>query len=288
MRLLCGSSNPALCVSLQNEMGIGAVKAEVRRFPDTELYCRLLDTVKGEDIVLVQSTYPDANALEFLILARLLRDQGAAHVTGVIPYFGYARQDRVFRQGESFTARTMALLLSECIDDVVSVNLHKEATLSEFGPGIRTANVSVMRSIGEFMKGRADLVLSPDKGAIPYAREAAGAAGCPYDNLEKTRIDGSNVVMAEKDMDVRGRSVCIVDDIIATGGTIARASEALRAKGAAKVYACCAHGLFTGGGIERLSPLLDGLHSSDTIENGTTSYSAARPIAERIRHWRGA
>jgi ribose-phosphate pyrophosphokinase len=285
LRLLCGSSNPALCGSIGTELGIGSVKAEIRRFPDGELYSRLLDTVRGEDIILVQSTYPDLNALEFLILGRLLKDQGAAHVTGVVPYFGYARQDRTFKPGESFTARTMALLISECVDQVICVNLHKEATLNEFKKGVRTANVSVMSCIGEFMRGKADLILSPDKGAIPYAREAAAAAACPFDNLEKTRIDGSNVVIAEKDLDVKGRSVCIVDDIIATGGTIAKASEALRRNGASRVYACCAHGLFTGGGIEKLTPVMDGLHSSDTIQNPTSSYSAARPIADIIKGW---
>ncbi|MGA1793101.1 MAG: ribose-phosphate diphosphokinase [Thermoplasmatota archaeon] len=288
MRILHGSSNPALAENLAEVLGIGIVERELKRFPDGELYVRLLEDIEGEDIVLVQSTYPDHNALEFLLLSGLARDRGARSVIGVVPYYGYARQDRVFREGESFSARTMARHIQKDIDHVICVNLHKEATLSEFD-GVRTAsNVSVMGVVGEFLRNSGvDFVLSPDKGAIDYAKEAAETAGCRFDNLEKTRIDGNTVVMTPKELDVKGKIVCIVDDIIATGGTILRAQETLRGQGAREVLACCAHGLFTGGGRERLGPVLDGLYSSDTIENPASSFSAAVPIARRIREIMG-
>ncbi len=284
MKLLCGSSNPALSAKLANALGCPIVPAEIKRFPDGELYTRLLEPVRGEDLVIVQSTYPDHNALEMLILSSLARDQGAKSVMGVIPYFGYARQDRVFKEGESFTARTMLRHLELALDHIICVNLHKEATLRELSrPGSGT-NVSVMGEIGSFLKTKGiDMVLSPDKGAIAYAREAAVTAECPYDNLEKTRLDGMSVVMAPKDLDVRGKRIAIVDDIIATGGTIVKAQEMLRAQGASRVVACCAHGLFTSGGLEKLRPVLDGVLSSDTIEGATNGYSAAGPIARAVK-----
>jgi ribose-phosphate pyrophosphokinase len=288
MRILHGSSNPALAENLAEILGVSMINRDLKRFPDGELYLRLRDEIKDEDIILVQSTYPDDNAVEFLLLARLARDVGARSVIGVIPYYGYARQDRVFKEGESFSARTMAHHLQLDMDHVICVNLHKEDTLSEFSTVKSASNVSVMRTIGEFLKNtNVDLVLSPDKGAIGYAKETANVIGCDFDNLEKTRIDGTRVVMTPKDLDVHGKIVCIVDDIIATGGTIQRAQETLRDQGAKEVYACCAHGLFTGGGKERLEPILDGLFSSDTIENTTSSFSAAMAVAQRIKEIQG-
>ena len=287
MRILCGSSNPSLCASLSKELDVRILNTDIRRFPDGELYARLLEDIDGETALVVQSTYPDHNTVEMLMLSSMARDNGASRVIGIIPYFGYARQDRVFKEGESFAARTMARHLSLSLNDVICVNLHKQATLEEFGEGFRRRNVSVMGELGAMMKGKTDLVLSPDKGAIPYAAEAASNAGCPFDHLEKTRIDGSTVTMAKKEMDVAGKTVCIVDDIIATGSTIARAAEALREHGAIKVFACCAHGLFTGGGRERLEPVLDGLFSSDTIEGPTNAFSASVPIARAVRELTG-
>jgi len=284
MRVLEGSSNPGLSVAISNILGTDPILRDIRRFPDGEVYCRILEPIEDEDVILVQSTYPDNNAIETLILAGLVKDLGASSVTGVIPYYGYARQDMVFNEGESFTARTMAMHLQLSMDNIVCINLHKEKTLEQFTTLENRTNVSVMGEIGSYLKGLdVDFILSPDKGASGYANEAAEAAGCDYDNLEKTRIDGETVKMAPKDLDVDGKIVAIVDDIIATGGTILRAQEALREQGAKKVYAGCAHGLFTGGGISRLKPVLNGLFSSDTIENPTTKLSAAVPVVDHLR-----
>ncbi len=284
MRVLEGSSNPGLAVAISNILGTDPILKDIRRFPDGEVYCRILEPIEDEDVILVQSTYPDNNAIETLILASLAKDLGASSVTGVIPYYGYARQDMVFNEGESFTARTMARHLQLSMDNMVCINLHKERTLEQFTTVENRTNVSVMGEIGTYLKGLdVDFILSPDMGAIGYAKEAAEAAGCDYNNLEKTRIDGETVKMSPKELDVDGKIVAIVDDIIATGGTILRAQEALRAQGAKKVYAGCAHGLFTGGGISRLKPVLNGLFSSDTIENPTTKLSAAVPVVDYLR-----
>jgi ribose-phosphate pyrophosphokinase len=284
MRILQGTSNPSLAENLSQILDAPSIDAELRRFPDGELYCRLFEDIRGEEVILVQSTYPDHNALEYIILSGLLKDQGAKTVLGVIPYFGYARQDRVFKEGESFTARTMSRHIQMSTDHVICVNLHKEAILREFTGTVSASNVSVMGVIGQFLRNSGvDFVLSPDKGAIGYAEEAAEAIGCGYDNLEKTRVDGRTVVMTPKELHVEGRNVAIVDDIIATGGTIMRAQETLRGQGAGSVIAACTHGLFTGGGLDRLRPILDGLFSSDTIENPTSSFSAGAPVAEAVR-----
>jgi len=275
MLLLSGTSNGRLSKKLANGLGIDLVDVDIHRFPDGELYARLISDVRGQKVILVQSTFPDKNALEFFILSGLLKDQGAKRVVGVIPYYGYARQDRVFKPGESLTARTMARLISTSCDEVYCVNLHKESITDHFGTEI-AKNVSVMRDAGEFLREKGmEHILAPDIGAVDYAREAALSAGCGHDHLEKTRVDGSTVRIAPKDLPVEGKKVCIVDDIIATGGTIERAARALREQGASEVHAFCVHGLFTGGGEKRLLPLLDGLYSTDTIENDTTALSAA-------------
>ncbi len=288
MRVLQGTSNPSLANSLADRLGTRPVMTDIRRFPDGEIYSRVLEPIDGEDVVILQSTYPDENALEALILAGLAKDLGARTVTGVIPYFGYARQDRVFNEGESFSARTMARHLQLSMDHLVCMNLHKDSTLEHFDQVKSKVNLSLMNEIGTFLGDLdVDFILSPDKGAINYAKEAARTAGCMFDHLEKTRIDSETVKMTMKELDVKGKVVAIVDDIIATGGTILRAQEALRKQGASKVYACCAHGLYTGGGIERLEPVLDGLFSSDTIENPTMKISAAGPIADHLNELLG-
>ena len=288
MLLFSGTSNPKLSQELLRLTGSDPVEKELRRFPDGELYSRLNTDVSGETVILVQSTYPDENAMELFITSRMLKDHGADDIICVIPYFGYARQDRIFKEGESFTARTMCSLIEKNVDHVICVNLHKEATLNEFSEVKSARNVSVMREIGKLARELGvDFMLAPDKGAVPYAEDAATTCGCRFDHLEKTRIDPSTVKMAPKDLEVEGKSVCIVDDIIATGGTIMRASKALKEQGANSVYACCAHGLFTGGGRKKLEPELEGLYSSDTLEGPANKISAAPPIKEAIEEMIG-
>jgi ribose-phosphate pyrophosphokinase len=255
---------------------------EIKRFPDGECYVRIKDDLKGQEAIVVQTTFPDPHLVELFILLDALKGLSPSRIITVVPYFGYARQDKRFLEGEAISARAFSRLIDAASDEFVSVDIHAPKILEWFD--VPAKDVSVMPTFGEFFKDKGvDLVLAPDKGALDRADATASVLGCEWDHLEKTRIDGDTVKMAPKELDAKGRTVAIVDDIIATGGTIIRATEALREQGAKKVFAACAHGLYTKNALERLEPALDAVYSADTIENPTSVISAAGAIADYLR-----
>jgi ribose-phosphate pyrophosphokinase len=262
-------------------MNVKLATVESKRFPDGECYVRIDEDLRNQDVVVVQTTYPDPNLVELFILLDAVREMTPKKVTTVVPYFGYARQDKKFKNGEAISARAFVKLINNCTDEFVSVDIHAPKILGNFT--IPYTNVSVMKSFGEFFKDKGvDLVLAPDKGALDRANIVASVLKCPWDHLEKTRIDGSTVKMAPKAIDAKGKTVAIVDDIIATGGTIIKATEALKQQGAKKVFAACAHGLYTSNALDRLTPVCDAVYSADTLENPTSKVSAANAIAEHL------
>jgi ribose-phosphate pyrophosphokinase len=273
-----GSASRKLSASLAKALGAKLADVEIKRFPDGECYVRIKEDLKGQEVMVVQTTFPDPFLVELFILIDAARDLGPSKVTTVVPYFGYARQDKRFLDGEAISARAFSRLIDGVTDEFVTVDIHAPKILDWFK--VPSKDVSVMPSFGEFLRDKGvDLVLAPDKGALDRARSTADVLGCQWDHLEKTRLDGENVRMAPKELDAKGKTVAIVDDIIATGGTIIRATEALREQGAQKVYAACAHGLYTKNALERLEPTLDAVFSADTIENPTSVISAASAIA---------
>jgi ribose-phosphate pyrophosphokinase len=140
-----------------------------------------------------------------------------------------------------------------------------------------------MPEIGKFVKKfKPDLIVSPDRGAVELAKTVSEVLDCQWDYLEKTRIDGKTVKMQPKNMEAEGKKVVIVDDIIATGGTIITATKQLRAQGAKKVYAACTHGLFTSRALPKLERACDGVYSTNTIPGKVSKISAAQPIADAL------
>jgi ribose-phosphate pyrophosphokinase len=162
------------------------------------------------------------------------------------------------------------------------IDIHAPDVLRWFdGKGV---NVTAMELLGRHLAPmNVDLVLSPDKGSIERAKVAAGAAGADFDYFDKTRLSGSQVEMADKPLEVRGKTVAIVDDIIATGGTMVTAKNLLKEKGAVKVYAACTHGLYTNNAYLTLEGEFDHLISTDTIPSETAKLSIAPVVAEKIR-----
>ena len=284
MKVLSGPSSTMFGTSLARFMDCSLVDREITRFPDGELYVRIMEDVTDEFVVLVQTTYPDEHIVELFVLQDALREAGVSKLATVVPYFGYSRQDKLFRAGEAVTARAMARHIQLESDHLIFVDLHSPR-IREWCD-VNALEVHASQDIANHLVENGveiDFVLSPDKGAIDRASRVAEALGVPFDHLEKKRLDGENVIMTAKSLDVTGRDVLIVDDIIATGGTIIKAAEQLRRNGAGKIHAACTHGLYTGGSIPRLREALDGLYSSDTIESGTSVFSAARPVAEALK-----
>lgn len=281
MKVVAGSASLALGREIARALKADSVDVAFEKhaggFPDGEKYVRLLGPIDGEPVVLVQSTYPDAKIVELFLLQDALAEAGAADVTLVIPYFGYGRQDKKFEAGEPVSARAIARRLQVHANAVVTVSVHNPRALGFFD--IPAKDVSGMPAIARYLRGKdVDVVLAPDGNAERFAREVAEQLRVDWDFLEKKRIDGFTVKMNPKAMDVEGRSVAIVDDVISTGGTIATAAKMLREQGATRVVAACVHGVFAGNALQRLQGC-DEVVSTDTLLSSATKVSVAPELA---------
>ncbi len=283
MKIVAGSASGHVARYLAGSLGAQLVEVQVKRFPDDECYVRIMDNLDGSDVILVQTTYPDRNLVEALILQDAIHEFKVKKLITVVPYMAYARQDKKFHDGEPISARAMAKTISQRTDGVVLVDVHDEKITEYFTAP--TVNVSAMPQIGEYLVKSAsvDLVVSPDDGAMHHAKVVASVIGCEWSWLEKKRIDGNTVEITPKHVGARDREIAIVDDIISTGGTIMTATKQLKTQGARKVIAACTHGLFTSGALPKLRSTVDYVLSADTIENETTIVSAGPEIAKGVR-----
>jgi len=305
MVVVSGSNSGALAQDLADQLGWDHHSLEARRFPDSEGYIRIpesaIEAVRSEPVVLVSNTFPDSGIVETLLLLEALRDVRAGNLENLkeigpqkmdpvgpgvlvaIPYFGYSRQDKRFRPGEAISAKSIGRLLSAHCDGIVVFDLHSPVALEEMP--VPVAFTSAMPEIATHLQNTVypDFILSPDKGAIDRASCVAKTIGLPFSYLEKTRIDAHTIVHKAKDLDVKGKIVAIVDDMIATGGTICKAADALRSQGAIEIHACCTHGLFTGGAITRLMNHADGVHATSHPTNSRSDVSGGPALARGVK-----
>jgi len=269
-----------LAGNIAGALGCPVGTVRFTRFPDGEHYLRLEE--EDTEMVVVGSV-PDADALvELLLLVDACEERD---VTLVVPYLGYARQDRKFHEGEPLSARAVCRALSGSARQVFTVNVHDPAVLTHFRVGAR--DISLAGEIGRYLSAQSlenPLILAPDDGAAAFARSVAATGGWESDHLEKTRISGEEVRIEHQDLDVSGRDVVIVDDIIATGGTLVTAARMLRMQGARRVSSACVHGVLAEGAYSRLlSGGISEVACSDTLERACSRYSAGQAIADRIR-----
>ena len=261
------------------------IKTEVKRFPDGELYLRILDDIKQRHVVVIQTTYPDEHIIELFLLLDAIKRAGASTVTVVIPYFGYGRQDKQFKNGEPVSAQALATLISLNADQIITIDPHKEHILDFFT--IPAKGISAVEPLSKYLKEKKiDVVLAPDKGALQRAQQAAEFLHCEVDHLEKTRIDGNTIKIKPKSLDVNNKNVAIVDDIISTGGTMASAIKELKKQNASKVFVSCTHGLFAGTAIKKLRTAgCDEIISTDTILSSFSTVKTASIIAKALKEF---
>jgi ribose-phosphate pyrophosphokinase len=280
MFILGGTSARTIAEDISKELQQPLIEVTYKRFPDDEFYVRILDDVKGEDVLIVQTTYPDTKIVELLLMQDAVYEAGANEITVALPYFGYSRQDKKFEDGEPISARAIAEHISLHADYVITVDPHKEHLLDFFN--VPAYSCSAVVEIAKYLKEKdVDFVLAPDKGAKKRAQQAAGIIGCEYDYMEKTRIDGTTIKIKPKNLDAKNKNVAIIDDIISTGGTMSKSIRELKKQGAKKVSVACTHGLFVGGAKEKLlSAGCDEIISADTIEDEFSKVKTAPCIAE--------
>lgn len=291
MHVIGGSASTALAERISRELGNAPFGIPfVKRFPDGELYVRVGGRISGDDVVLVQSTRTDEDLIEMLLLEDAIREAGAKRLFVVVPYFGYARQDRPFFPGEPLSARAMSRHVELDADGVVTVDLHSSETLKIFRkPAIEASGIP---AIARLLRERpVDLLVSPDKGGTDRARRMAAILEKPWMALEKRRIDSEHVELSlpkEVPISLEGKHVVIVDDVISTGGTIVEAAKLLKRQRAGALAAACTHGLFLRDAFERIKAVCDGLYSTDTLDNPAEKASVAPDIAQILRRDLGA
>ena len=280
MKVICTEKSQILATSLARALKTTVVEVKFSRFPDGEQYL-----IAGEldEQTLIVGSVVDNDSLVQLILLIDACDSSENQL--VLPYMGYARQDKRFRKGEPISARAVAQVLSRGVSEIITVNIHEKDVLNYFGVPAR--NISLAGDIGSYIKTlnlENPLILAPDEGARTFAEHVASSGGWDFDHLEKTRLSGVEVSMAPRQLCASERSVFIVDDIISTGGTIATAASMLYQQGARDVYAACVHGVLTGGAyIHLMASGVRDVLCSDTIERGCSKISAARQIAMTIK-----
>ena len=280
MFVVSGSTHQRLGVALAQETGAEFCGVINKRFPDGERYVRVLRNVAGHDVTVVQNTFPDESIVELLLILEALSESGAKSITTIIPYMGYARQERTFQRGEAISARAIARPVGALSDRVFTVSVHTDEVLSFFG--CPTQDIDGLQEAVRYLKGfKPGLVVAPDEGAREWCARAAKELKAPLHVMSKIRVDDRTVETDSGKVKVKGLTVVILDDIISTGGTIASAARLLKNAGAGQVLAACTHGLFIEDAANRLR-VCDDILSSDTLEGVYTRYSIAPAIAAAL------
>ena len=270
LKVFSGSSNPALTAAVCKYLGIYPGRAEINRFPDGEKVIRVDDDVRGRDCFVVQSTCKpvDEHLVELLIYLDCLRRASASRITAVIPYFGYARQDRKDEGRVPITAKLAANLIT-CAgaNRVLAIDLHAQQLQGFFDIPVDHLTGELVLSKYFKEKNISNLtVVSPDVGNIKTASRYTSHLGGDLAIVHKKRVSGSEIEAREIIGDVKGRNIVMCDDIIATGGTVCGAAKLVKERGAEKIYIGATHGVFAGDALKLLSKApIDEVVVTDTI-----------------------
>ena len=296
IKLVAGNSNPALAQSIAGELELSLTKAVVRRFADMEIFVEIQENVRGTDVYILQSTSYPANdhVMELLIITDALRRASARRITAVVPYFGYARQDRKSGSRTPISAKLVANLITMAgADRVMTLDLHAGQIQGFFD--IPTDNLYASPVMVRDIKERFDLdnvmVVSPDVGGVVRARGLAKRITTPLAIIDKRRERPGESEVMNVIGDVAGFTCILVDDIVDSGGTLVNAADALLAEGAKDVYAYITHGVLSGGAVSRLASsrlkelvITDSIQPTAAVRNAPNirTLSIANLIAEAI------
>ncbi len=271
IKLFAGNSNRKLAEAIAKSLNMELSIAEVGRFSDGEINVHIGETVRGRDVFIIQSTGQpvNENLMELLVMIDAVKRASAGRITAVIPYFGYARQDRKARPRDPITARLVAdLIRTAGADRILTMDLHALQIQGFF-------DIPVDHLIGgpllyKYFTDKVDddfVVVSPDVGSVTRARNVASKLGCQMAIIDKRRPKANQLEVMNIIGDIKGKKCLMVDDMIDTAGTIVQGAEALYNNGASEIYACCTHAVFSGPAIERIkNSHITKLVVLDTIE----------------------
>lgn len=258
IKLVAGNSNPALAQEIASWLELALTKASVRRFADMEIFVEIQENVRGSDVFIIQSTSFPVNdhLMELLIVTDALRRASARRITAVIPYFGYARQDRKVGSRSPISAKLVSNLITNAgVDRVMTLDLHAGQIQGFFD--IPTDNLYASPVMVRDIKDKFDLskvmVVSPDVGGVARARGLAKRINTPLAIVDKRRERAGESEVMNVIGDVDGYTCILIDDIVDSGGTLVNAADALLANGATDVYAYITHGVLSGGAAARIA-----------------------------------
>lgn len=286
-KLISGNANRPLAqsiarrMSLHRGMSVNLLDARVERFNDQEIFVEVYENVRGEDMYIIQPTSNPANdnLMELLIMTDALRRSSAARITAVIPYFGYARQDRRAKARTPISAKLVANLLTEAgVDRVLTLDLHAAQIQGFFDVPVDNLYAAPVFALDvqHHFKGRMNdlMVVSPDVGGVARARELATRIGAPLSIVDKRREKAGEIAEMTVIGDVAGKACIIVDDICDTAGTLVKAAQVLTDNGATEVHAYITHGVLSGPAVERVTNsvmkslvITDSIQPTDAVRN---------------------
>jgi len=257
LKIFTGNANPELAREIAQYLGVSLGEAKVSRFSDGEIQVRINESVRGTDVFIVQPTCTPVNEhlMELLVMVDAVRRASARRITAVIPYYGYARQDRKTRARDPITAKLVAnLLTASGARRVVTMDLHAGQIQGFFDiPVDHLPGVPILAQY--FLQQKLDnvVVVSPDHGGVTRARDLAERIGAPLAIIDKRRPEPNVAEIMNIIGEIKNKKVIMIDDIIDTAGTIAQGAEALKAWGATEIFVCCTHPVLSGPACERLN-----------------------------------
>jgi ribose-phosphate pyrophosphokinase len=256
LRIVSGNSNPKLAQKICDQLGISLGRARIDRFNDGETLVELGESVRGTDTFVIQSlAHPvNDNLMELLVIIDALRRASARRITAVMPYYGYARQDRKNKPRVPITARLVADLLTAVgADRVLTMDLHAGQIQGFFNIPVDNLYASPILLPHLREKFREVVIVAPDAGGVPRARAYASRLNAGLALIDKRRAGANQAEAMHLIGEVRGKTAVILDDMVDTGGTLVEAARTLLDKGASSVHACCTHAILSGPAVERLN-----------------------------------
>ena len=284
--IIGGSASQKLAANIAREMRESLCPMETHKFPDGERYIRIKGEVE-DGVIVVQSTgYPhDENLLELFLILKTLKNMEIENIKVVIPYFGYGRQEKAFNKGEAVSAEVVSQLIEFCgASEVYCINLHEDGICDLFQ--IPAFNLSAIPVIADYLKNKLNdpLIVAPDRGALGFAEEIANIMRCDYEYLEKNRISPEVVETKIKKLDIKGREVVIIDDIISTGGTIVNATEILKKLGSSRILVSCVHPVLVEDSLLKIFAAgADQVIATDTLKSDVSCVSVAGLLADALK-----
>ncbi|RKX26977.1 MAG: ribose-phosphate diphosphokinase [Candidatus Zixiibacteriota bacterium] len=294
IRLVTGNANRGLAQRIAAYLGTELTDCSVKRFSDGEIFVQINENVRGADLFIIQPTNPPAeNLMELLMLIEASRRASAMRITAVIPYYGYARQDRKDKPRVPITAKLVAnLITSVGADRVMTMDLHASQIQGFFDlPHDHLYSSNLFNSYFRNLKVDNLVVVSPDVGSLKMARSTAEALNADLAIVDKRRPEPNESKVMSLIGEVKGKHILIRDDMVDTGGSLVQAAEYLKARGALDIYAACTHGVLSGNAVERLSksPIIRTI-ISDSIDQQSKNLPAdfevitcSKLIGEAIR-----